>query len=199
MYKRQVFIIVTIAFNVSSGNRMFKRANSIGKDMNTIVTASGNYDGIGSNRGYIWKKTLGVISDNLLLGSGPDTLDLEFKKVYGYYVYDGGKDGSNIGALVTKAHNEYLHIAATLGIPALIIYLILISYILKNSIKKVNKNKYLIPLICSVTAYIIQAFFNNSVIPLGSVYWVLLGMTFKFSTLNCEENKKIEAVDKKLQ
>ncbi|WP_026882845.1 O-antigen ligase family protein [Clostridium akagii] len=176
-----ILLVVTIVFNVSSHNSMFNRATSIGNDANSLIIHSDKYETAGSDRIYIWKKTLGTIKYNPILGSGPDTLDLEFKKIYGYFVYDGGADGSTKGSIVTQAHNEYLHIAATLGIPALIIYIIFIIILLKKAFSKIKSNRMLIALICSVVAYLVQAFFNNSVVAFAPMYWIILGVMLKFS------------------
>lgn len=168
---------ITIMFNMSSNSRMLSRANSIGNDFNSVVTKTDNYKGAGSQRIYIWEKAVGLILDRPILGSGPDTFDLEVKRVYGYFIYDGGIDRVANGALITKAHNEYLQIAVTLGIPALICYLIFLISIFKHTFLGIKSNKLLIPLICSITAYLIQAFFNNSVIGVAPVFWILLGIT----------------------
>jgi hypothetical protein len=43
--------------------------------------------------------------------------------------------------IVDKAHNEYLQLAITAGIPALLIYLWFIGLILKNSVKSYLRNE----------------------------------------------------------
>lgn len=178
-----VFLLITIIFNVSSNNSMFSRANSIGNDINAMMD-SNKFGSAGSNRVYIWEKTIGVIPYKPLLGSGPDTLDLEYKRIYGYFVYDGGIDGSTKGNIVTQAHNEYLHIAATLGIPALVLYIVFIIILLKKAFSKIKAHRILIALICSVVAYLVQAFFNNSVVAFAPTYWMILGIMLKVSYSN---------------
>ena len=119
-----------------------------------------------------------------MLGSGPDTLDLEFKRIYGYFVYDGGVDGFTKGTIVTQAHNEYLHIAATLGIPALVLYIMFILILLKKAFSKIREKRILIALICSVGAYLVQAFFNNCVVAFAPMCWIILGIMLKTSYSN---------------
>lgn len=80
-------------------------------------------------------------------------------------------------AIIDKAHNEYLHIGATLGIPALICYLVFISLILLPKIKiLLNNDTYFI--ICLVIiSYLVQAFFNISTIGVAPVFWMILGLS----------------------
>lgn len=75
-----------------------------------------------------------------------------------------------------KAHNEYLHIAVTTGVPALMAYLYFVLNIVIKAIKNVGKNIMIIPLLCSVIGYLVQAFFNISVVSVAYVYWIALGM-----------------------
>lgn len=172
-----IFFIITIIFNLLSNNRMLDRADSINKDFNSLITRADNYKSAGSQRIYIWEKALGIIPYKPLLGSGPDTFDLQVKKVYGYFIYDGGIDRSTAGAIVTKAHNEYLQIAVTLGIPALICYIFFLFNVFRQGFISLRFNKLLIPLLCSITAYMIQAFFNNSVIGVAPLIWIFMGIT----------------------
>jgi O-antigen ligase len=71
---------------------MLNRADSINEDFNSVITKADNYKCAGSQRIYIWEKAFGIIPYKPLVGSGPDTFDLEVKKVYGYFIYDGGID-----------------------------------------------------------------------------------------------------------
>lgn len=74
---------------------------------------------------------LEIILNNPLLGVGPDCLGYVCENSYMYkedYFYDN--------TLVDKAHNEYLQIAATTGIPSLIIYIFILGIILVKLLKK---------------------------------------------------------------
>ena len=82
---------------------------------------------------------------------------------------------SVLSSHVDKAHNEYLHIAVTTGIPSLIVYCLFITQILWQSLPKVRKNCLYLPYIASVLGYLCQAFFNISVVSVAYIFWVFLG------------------------
>lgn len=77
-----------------------------------------------------------TIEKNPLIGSGTDTFRYSIEK---YFPEDGQDYIDVYGAIIDKAHNEFLQIAATMGIPALIVYLVFIFLSLKNNIKICGK------------------------------------------------------------
>jgi putative inorganic carbon (HCO3(-)) transporter len=88
-----------------------------------------------------------------------------------------------------KAHNEYLQIAYASGIPALLVYLSLVFTVIKTSFKNLNNNPLMIPLLCGVIGYLVQAFFNISVVSVAYIYWIFLGALMHMATN--EENNKV--------
>ena len=126
----------------------------------------------GSYRIEIWSIVLGVIPKVPLLGTGPDTLAYSLIK---YNTNDALAYIKGHGQYIDKAHNEYLQIAATMGIPALIVYLIFLGQILvkqKNMFKDTGSFILVIPII----SYICQAFFNISTIGIAPIFWCILGL-----------------------
>lgn len=130
-------------------------------------------EALGSARIYIWKVALKTIEENPLLGSGTDTFRYSIEK---YFPEDGQEYIDAYGAIIDKAHNEFLQIASTMGIPALIVYLVFVFLSLKNNIKNMWKSK--ISFIISITfiGYLIQSFFNISVINVAPLFWMGLGL-----------------------
>ena len=96
---------------------------------------------------------------------------------------------------IDKAHNEYLQIAATIGIPAMIVYLAFLAQILSSQKKKIFKDNATFILVIPIISYIVQAFFNISTIGVAPIFWALLGLLqnlpFK-KNLCCDENKLID-------
>ncbi|MDP4143031.1 MAG: O-antigen ligase family protein [Bacillota bacterium] len=166
------FIIITILF-CSFCDGFAERMASIAADANSVVSKSTDYQNSGSGRIKIWEMTLGIIHDKPLLGSGPETLNLAFIKKYGH--------GLDYGGVVTKAHNEYLNIAATTGVPALLCYIIILGIIIYKAIKKAKNNSLLLPLLCSIIGYLVQAAFSISVAAVAPIFWIILGVTYKLS------------------
>ena len=77
---------------------------------------------------------------------------------------------------IGKAHNEYLQIAATMGIPALVVYLIFIGMIIFPSIKYMKKSKVITVYTIVIISYLVQAFFNISTIGVAPILWLILGL-----------------------
>lgn len=126
----------------------------------------------GSYRIEIWNIVLGVIPKVPLLGTGPDTLAYSLIK---YSTNDALAYIKGHGQYIDKAHNEYLQVTATMGIPALIVYLIFLGQILvkqKNMFKDTSSFILVIPII----SYICQAFFNISTIGVAPIFWCILGL-----------------------
>lgn len=160
----------------NSASLLDKRLELFNNEINIIL---GNHEAteqekmrIGSGRVEIWRITLKLIAKTPLLGSGPDTLidgllhNLKYE-IYNYMLTTGNH--------FDKAHNEYLQIAATIGIPALIIYLTFIVQIFAKS-KNLFSNTAIFILIVPIISYISQAFFNISTIGVAPIFWFLLGV-----------------------
>ena len=88
------------------------------------------------------------------------------------------------GTSVDKAHNEFLHVAAVTGIPSLIIYLTMVMVILIQNGKFLFRENVKTLLLLTVLAYLIQAFFNISVIAVAPIYWILLGLLAQKTEIN---------------
>lgn len=75
-----------------------------------------------------------------------------------------------------KAHNEYLNIAVTLGIPALIVYMIFLIAIVFPNLKYIFKRKDIFIILSIIGSYLVQAFFNISTIGIAPLFWLTLGI-----------------------
>ncbi|MDD2435016.1 MAG: O-antigen ligase family protein [Bacilli bacterium] len=170
-YKKYIVVVLTfialIAFFTKT-NLTFAYSD-LKKTKNEIVEiGKGNLgDKFGTNRIYIWKETMKIVPDNLLHGIGIENF---------VYAFDGRPLFSKTkNVYYDKAHNEYLHILVTQGIFALISYLLLYFIIVKEGIKKSFKKEELY-LILPVGGYLVQAFFNISVIEVAPLFYISLGM-----------------------
>ncbi|WP_284036121.1 O-antigen ligase family protein [Neobacillus sp. 114] len=167
-------MVIFIAINVLEQGNYINRLVSVVSDSKKLVEKD-NTDQVGSFRFFIWRKSLPLIHDYFWTGSGPDTLE---------YVFPNDKEKKKIfgDMVVDKAHNEYLHMAITLGVPALLVYLLLLSIILWRTLQaakaaKGNDKIILLCLFSAITGYLIQAFFNISVVPVAPLFWATIGMT----------------------
>jgi O-antigen ligase len=166
-----LFLIILFSLNFYSKNDTAKRISTIVRDVKSVATLSTGYEYAGSKRIFIWKSAVKLIPEKTLLGYGPDTFDIAFMKNF------SNESKKYFGkAIVDKAHNEYIQIAVTSGIPSLILYIFMLIAITLKSLNKMKKNILIIPIFCSITGYLIQAFFNISVVSVAPVYWALLGV-----------------------
>ncbi|MEA3422405.1 MAG: O-antigen ligase family protein, partial [Bacillota bacterium] len=133
------------------------------------------YEHAGSGRGYIWSRSLPLIKDYMVIGAGPD--------VYAYVFPQEDLIGkmnymSNAYILVDKPHNTYLQIAINTGFASLIVFLSALGLFLITSIKfiKGRDNMLLAGIFYSVTAFIFTSFFNDSVVSIAPMFWLMFGL-----------------------
>lgn len=128
---------------------------------------------VGSGRIQIWKIVLELIQKYPLLGVGTDNL----ANGICYNATETSIDFmTRTGTIPDKAHNEYLHIAVTIGIPAMIIYLIFISSTILPKLKRMFNEESVFILGSVIISYLVQAFFNISTIGVAPLFWVALGL-----------------------
>lgn len=167
--------ILNIISNYSSSNLFNSRFQLMNEEFRLFTDGNMSEEqmnGLGSGRVRIWKMVLKVISKNIIIGTGPDTLAYALGRFEPYETFEFYMEA---GGIPDKAHNEYLQIAATMGIPALIIYLAFVFQILANQ-KGFFYNNSTFILIIPIISYLTQAFFNISTIGVAPIFWFLLGL-----------------------
>lgn len=169
------FILAAMLLNAVHNGMISNRFNSIISDYKAIVSDDENKLHAGSERIFIWHRTMEYIFDNPLLGSGPDTFD----KVFNMSQEEALKYFGSSNIYVDKAHNEYLQIAVTMGFPALMFYISFLGMLVYRTVLNIRNGKnttITVGLFCGMLAYIIQAFFNISVVSVAPLYWSVLGL-----------------------
>ena len=183
--------LLVVMINIAEKGSLYDRIGTLFSDSYKIVTDKST-GAEGSHRLFIWKKSLPLVPEYFWVGSGPDTFD---------YVFPNDQEKKNVfgDMIVDKAHNEYLQMAITLGVPALLTYLYLLLVILRNAFKAVKKVQVdkekvsLYGLISTIFAYLVQAFFNISTVPVAPLFWSILGITMAVSTLYLKREMKQDA------
>jgi putative inorganic carbon (HCO3(-)) transporter len=122
-------------------------------------------DSAGTKRIFYWRRTLPLLFERPWFGSGPDTYGQILRNEYG-----------NIDLYYPKAHNEYLQMLITLGWPATIVYLMIVAAVLLRVVKRVQEEPLQQVLLCCIVGYLVQAFFNISVIATAPIFWAMLGI-----------------------
>lgn len=139
----------------------------------TVVKTSGIDDKLGSSRIQIWKVVIELIEKYPIFGVGTDNL----KNGVGENLTETSIDFiQRAKGIMDKAHNEYLHIAVTIGLPALVLYLIFIALAILPNIKKIFKKESIFIILSVIISYLAQAFFNISTIGIAPLFWVALGI-----------------------
>ena len=149
-----------------------RQINKTVKELNQ-TKETGNYSKVGSGRIEIWSMTLKLIKQVPIFGCGTDNLYNGLQK-YCPEEFDTFFNRTN--TYVDKAHNEYLNIAATTGIPSLIVYLIFLSLVLFPKLKIMFKDKTILILSLAIGSYLIQAFFNISTLGIAPLLYMILGL-----------------------
>ena len=177
IYLLVLLLVITLVMEIENEGRVILRALSLVEEAGDLLTQADGYEDGGANRIFIWERVIPLIFERPLLGFGPETLgevfsDRHMEEIVAKY---------NREIVFDKAHNEYLHIAVTTGIPSLLVYLTFLFSILKRAFKNKNKNPMIIPLMASIIGYLIQAFFNLSIITVAYIYWAFLGILLRLS------------------
>lgn len=117
----------------------------------------------GSNRWNLWVHGIQFIFEKPLLGYGPDNLG-------GRYLMEGIE--------IDRPHNEFIQIAASLGIPALLFY---VTALLKHfSVVFFNRKSLTIAVIslnAIIVTYLVSSLFGNSMFYTSPFYFLILGIT----------------------
>ena len=156
---------------------------------------------LGSARGYIWSRSLPLLKDTLLIGHGPDTFALEFPQedyLGKWWAYD------TPNMIVDKPHNLYLQIALDNGVVALIAFLVLVGMYIFDSLRLyafkryyTNKQALGIATMLGIVGYLGAGIFNDSIISVAPIFWVLLGAGIAVNYLNNQEFIKIKSQERK--
>jgi len=168
------FIFADLSLKYVQNNKFDRElieSYDISNDISTITKKP--MEEIGNGRLLIWKNSLPLVREYWLIGAGLDN----FRDVYpnsGNVIYD-------------KAHNVYLQIAVTNGVPALIFFLILLFIAFIKGI--IDKNAFLTPIYMAFIGYSIQAFLNVSVIDVAPYYYIIIGLIFSEQKKNIVENE----------
>lgn len=138
-----------------------------------------NNPGFGSGRGYIWSRTIPMLKDHLILGSGADTYCLDFP----HYDY-AGKYSANwdINMIVDKPHNMYMGAMIGTGGISLLALLVLFGMYAVQSIRLFWKSRY--PsflhfagsgIFLGILGFLVSAFVDDSSVSLMPLFYGLLG------------------------
>lgn len=138
-----------------------------------------NVSGLANGRGYIWNKTIAMLKDYILLGSGADTYAVVFPNDDFVSMYNNGYNN----LIMTKPHCLYLQIAVQSGVLSLICFLVFYVWYAISSMRLYFKQRLDQPLaaagfaiLLGTMGYMISAIANDSTITISPLYWALIGV-----------------------
>ncbi len=136
----------------------------------------GNFqDEFGTYRIFLWKRSIKLVKDYPIIGTGPDTFAVRFMEKY-------AKDVARLGELTINdtAANSYLTILVNTGILGITTYITFLVLQFINVLQK--KNKYSIIFLVTFLCFIIQDFFNLWVVIITPLFWTLMAVMFLTTT-----------------
>ncbi len=154
---------------------------------------------LGSSRGYIWSRTLPLLKNCLVTGYGPDTYAYAFPQndyLAKYYSYNEG-----FYITVDKPHNLYLQIWCSNGLIAFIAFMAICVFYLVDCFRLYALKKhyrveqiYGISVMLAVVGYLAAGVFNDSVVSVAPVFWILLGVGAALNSLNRRADREAAGV-----
>lgn len=187
---------IKLAFNLKQSG--ITLIDNKGRTVDLQPTESWGFKGmerIGSSRGYIWSRSLPLLKNTLLLGNGPDTFAAYFPQndIYGkMYAYYG-----DMWQIVDKPHDLYLQIALNTGVISLLAVLMLFGLYIIKSFRIYIKNNYDdflsrvgVSVFIAIIGYLGAAFFNDSIVSVAPVFWILLGLGVGINQMISSRNPK---------
>jgi hypothetical protein len=150
------------------------------------------YEAYASGRGYIWSRTIPLLKNKIILGSGADTFVLAFPQ-QDYVNLNNYRYGTS---LITKPHSLYLQIGVQTGVISLLAFLIFYIIYFISSFKLYINSKYDntyskvgVAILAGTFGYMICGISNDSSITVAPVFWALMGVGIAV-------NKKSEELQK---
>lgn len=147
-------------------------------DLRERVGSAIAVQGSALTRAEIWKSAAAMAAARPIFGFGPDTFRLAFRK-YQTLEYKRIVGESSIA---DNAHNYFLQIASTAGIPAVFTFILIITLFafsactLLSGAMREREYVMLSGCVLSVYGYLVHLFFGVSVIGSTSLWWLILGI-----------------------
>ncbi len=168
------------------------RADKIEKAEAAVFT---DYDNFFSNRGYLWSRSIPLLKENIMLGTGADTYSIVFPQ----NDYVARTNAGYQDQLITKPHSLYLQFGIQYGVVALLCFIAAaVMYIvqtLKICWKSEFKDTYSclsLGILLGILGYGIMGISNDSCVALSPLAWAMLGLGFAVNIIVKKEMSHCE-------
>ena len=167
---RRVIILAVILGIVLMSGIIFNSKSSANQVQRFNITEM-NEDRAASSRLQYWHIAWQIIKDHPFFGVGPDN----FKNAYPLY-RTPELDKTEKNSLNSKAHNGYLQIAATMGIPALIFYLGLMASVIMVLWRQKGNRLLAMTFLAALVGYLVQDISGWQELGFTPLMWAILGI-----------------------
>lgn len=151
------------------------------------------YEKIANGRGYVWGRSIPLLLDNFIVGSGPDTFAIEFPQNDYVARYKGGF----INTIYTRPHNFYLQMGVQTGTLSLISFMIFYMTYFVGSLRRYLSKKFTrleewigFALFLSTVGFMAAGFANDSLIVVSPIFYMLLGVGMVVNHKLCPLEKR---------
>lgn len=148
-----------------------------------------------TKRGFIWGKSIPLLKETLILGSGPDTFAFMFPQYDYVDLLLNGWDK----ILITKPHSLFLQTGVQTGVISLIAFLMFNLCYCIQSVKLYFKRKFETFTECcgaaifvGVVCFILAGMTTDSTIGVSVIYWALLGMGFACNQIISRNDENLQ-------
>lgn len=130
-------------------------------------------------RGTIWSKTIPMLKNSILFGTGADTYTVTYPQDdYVKKTYTGAQT-----ALDVKPHCFYLQIATQSGVPAMIAVIVFYVWYFMTCLRLYRKAAYEdgmevigAGLMFATFTYMVVSVLNDSTVSVAPVFWIMMGL-----------------------
>lgn len=193
------FIFVQVAENEFAFADKF--SNPVGKEGVSAIGFKG-LERLGSNRGYIWSRSIPVLFRHIIFGAGADCFEFEFPQedVYKKLEYLG-----NPYQIIDKPHSIFLQVGINFGLVSLLLFVFLYGYYVVTTVKTLfaaDENPFVFAValgfLAAVTSFFASGLTTDSVVSVSPVFWCIFGAGFGVNTIlkREEQNEQKEALGK---
>ena len=161
---------------------------SIFTGLHDVIEGNEDAKYAGSFRFYVWKKVIILIEERPLLGWGVENMTFAMSN----HFYHEIKEDFGVFKNWDKAHNEFLNIAVSSGIPSLVVYLGFLVLIIRKGLRKIKYSTIHFALLASIIGYLVQAQFNLQVVHVFYVWMAFLGLFSSDGHLSKEDQLRLE-------
>jgi O-antigen ligase len=173
---------LSFIFALTDGN--LSLASKFGEAVTQEPAESIGFEGIerlGSNRGYIWSRSIPLLKKNIIIGQGSDCFAFDFPQDD---VRAKLKFLNNPYVIVDKPHNMYLQTGINTGVISLVLMIALFVLFIWQSIVGIIKSEdkvlsaVRLGILGGCVAYMVAGVTTDSVVSVAPVFWVMLGTGF---------------------